>query len=125
MRVRFFQFMLGLCLVSSVASTSCYTGQPSQRAARASKAHLRLKISPTDAQIYIDEKYQGIVARWRDGVVPIEPGRRRLELRAEGHYTERFDLNVGDHEELEITLEMEPLLKTIAPAKEERPRTRP
>lgn len=117
MRVRFFQIMLGLCLVSGVASTSCYTGQASQRT-RTSKAYLRLKISPADAQIYIDEKYQGVVERWRDGVVPVEPGPRRLELRAEDHYTERFDLDVGANEELEITLEMEPLLETVAPAED-------
>lgn len=57
---------------------------------------LRLKIKPSDATVYIDGYYVGVVDDY-DGVfqkLSIEPGTHRVEIRAQGFETLSFDVRI-------------------------------
>ena len=55
---------------------------------------VRLKVKPTDAQVYVDGYYVGTVDDF-DGIfqkLELEAGGRRIEIRAEGHEVAAFDV---------------------------------
>lgn len=74
------------------------------------QSYLELDVEPPTAEIYIDDDYSGTVAGWREQVVPIAPGQRRVELRAEGYIAQRFDVDVGDGRWLTLRVRMEPVI---------------
>lgn len=76
----------------------------------AATALLHLHVSPAHTEVYIDERYHGEVAKWRDGVIPLVPGDHRVELRAAGHIAERFDVRMHDRGELTLDVVLEPEL---------------
>ena len=71
-------------------------------------SYLELDVEPKTAEIYIDDNYQGTVDGWREHVVPIEPGFRRVELRAEGHIAQRFDVDVTRDRWITLRVRLEP-----------------
>ena len=74
------------------------------------QSYLELQVEPTTAEIYIDDEYQGVVEGWRQQVVPIRSGYRRLELRAQGYITQRFDLDVEADSWLTLRVQLEPAI---------------
>lgn len=73
-------------------------------------ALLQLQVSPPEAEVYIDGAYSGQIARWRDQSVPVHSGSRRIELRADNHITERFDLHIDAGELVTLRVDLEPNL---------------
>lgn len=92
----------------ALALSACYAAQPTPDQGSSKSSYLELAVEPRSAQIFIDDQYEGIVAGWREQVVPIAPGPRRLELRAQGYITQRFDLDVGEDSWLTLSVKLEP-----------------
>lgn len=57
-------------------------------------AFLLIDAQPESPRIFLDGEYWGEVGRWHQGVVVVPSGQRRLELRAEGFYPYRADLEL-------------------------------
>ncbi len=72
------------------------------------EAFLELLVVPDTAEIFIDDEYVGVVNRWARQTVPVEAGYRRLELRADGYLTQRFDLDVTPGNMHTLRVRMEP-----------------
>jgi len=53
-------------------------------------------ITPSDAQVYVDGQYAGVVSDFSPTSVPLtlEPGRYHIEIRASGYQTMTFDSDV-------------------------------
>lgn len=98
----------GALLICGVLMACTHTS--GQRKEPAATALLHLHVSPAHAEVYIDERYHGEIARWRDGVIPLVPGDHRVELRAAGHIAERFDVRMHDRGELTLDVALEPEL---------------
>jgi hypothetical protein len=90
-----------------ICFSSCTAIQPIRSGEE--DAFLELLVVPETAEVYIDDEYQGMVNRWAGQIVPVQIGYRRLELRAEGYLTQRFDLDVaaGTMHTLRVRLEPE------------------
>lgn len=82
----------------------------------AGESYLELEIEPETAELYVDGDYKGKVAGWAKGIVPLEPGQRRVKFVAEGYVTRRFDLRLEAGESKKLTLEMERKLRDFATA---------
>lgn len=96
------------------------TGKPPQ-------AYLRLDVEPKHAKLYIDDRYQGQVQGWTQQTVPVRPGLRRVELRAQGYISQRFDLQFAREEEVSLSLTMERELDEVddVPDQPQAPKPRP
>ena len=108
--------MLAILFASAIELSGCASSRgdasPDRREAdRPPDAQLILRVTPEEAEVYIDESYQGVASRWRDGTIPVRSGARRLELRAPGYFSERFDLQFAPNEALTLTLQLEPQLE--------------
>lgn len=55
---------------------------------------LVIDATPPAPKVFVDGEYMGTLDRWRDQMLPLIAGEHRLELRAEGYYPHREDLNV-------------------------------
>jgi hypothetical protein len=62
-----------------------------------------------DAQLYVDGKLVGPVASLRGGVA-IDPGKHRVEVRADDHFSRYLELDLKKSEKKTIALELEPVL---------------
>jgi hypothetical protein len=53
-------------------------------------------ISPSDAQVYVDGQYAGVVSDFSPTSQPLTltPGRHQLEIRASGYQTMTFDADI-------------------------------
>jgi hypothetical protein len=70
--------------------------------------HLRLKVKPSEAQVYVDGYYVGVIDSF-DGVfqrLGIESGAHRVELRAEGYETVSFEVFITPGETVTYKGEM-------------------
>jgi hypothetical protein len=70
--------------------------------------NLRLKVKPSDAQVYVDGYYVGVIDSF-DGVfqkLGIESGAHKIELRAEGYETVSFEVFVTPGETVTYKGEM-------------------
>ena len=72
----------------------CSAVEPISDSEASQETYLELDVEPTSARIYIDGDYRGTVDGWQQQVVPVEPGYHRLELRADGFVTQRFDVDI-------------------------------
>jgi hypothetical protein len=73
--------------------------------------NLRLKVKPSDAQVYVDGYFVGPVDSF-DGVfqrLGIEAGAHRVELRAEGYETVQFEVLITPGETVTYKGEMKPI----------------
>lgn len=95
-------------VVTLLFAWSCATGAGAGDRGR--KGYLRFVVEPSGAEVEIDEQYSGVIERWVEGVVPVEPGSRRVTVRAEGFITQRFDIEVAAGEEVTLQLALEPVL---------------
>jgi len=82
----------------------------------ADASYLELDIEPDTAELYVDGDYKGKIAGWAEGIVPLEPGQRRIKVAAEGYVTRRFDLELEAGESKTLSLEMERQLHDFSEA---------
>lgn len=69
-------------------------------------AYLHLEVRPKTAIVYIDEQLYGEINTFRGQIIGLRPGNRRVEIRAQGYESERFDLRLNSGEELTLTLNL-------------------
>ncbi len=71
-------------------------------------AYLEIDCTPKDAEIYVDDRYMGIIAYWRKSTVPVRPGARRIQVLYEGYYPYLFDLNAKPGQIYRLKLDLIP-----------------
>jgi len=76
-------------------------------------------VEPSTAVVWVDGQYLGHVNGWLEGTLRIPVGVRRLELQADGFMTQRFDIEITNHEEVILRLAMQPDIEDLDDASEE------
>jgi hypothetical protein len=61
------------------------------------EGRLNLSISPASAHVFVDGLYVGAVSDFQDRGLWLEPGPRRIELRADGYETLTFDVRIDEN----------------------------
>ncbi len=79
------------------------------------ESYLEFDVEPADAEIYLDDDYQGSVDGWHEQVMPIEAGSRRLELSADGYISQRFDIDVNPGRWFTLRVRLEPAVEAPDP----------
>lgn len=74
---------------------------------RSATAYLRMDVQPDTTKIFVDSHYRGVVKGWVQQTVPVPSGERRVELRADGYITRRFDVDVAGGEVVTLRVNME------------------
>jgi hypothetical protein len=82
------------------------------------QGRLNLFVSPMSAQVFVDGLYVGTVANFQDRGLWLEPGPRRIELRAEGYDTLTFDVRITEDQSVEYKRD---LAREVARAETPRP----
>ncbi len=103
---------LGVAIVATGGvSFGCTAVQPvAETSPDREVAYLKLAVEPSSAEVYVDGEYRGEVAGWREGMVPLEPGERRVKVVADGHVPRRFDVDLEAGESKRLEVELEPKL---------------
>ena len=104
-------FVVG-SLVGSCTMTGCTAVQTIDDD-RQQRALLILEVEPPSTEVYIDSDYRGVVEGWTGHAVPVEPGHRRVELRADHYITRRFDVRAEAGEQVVLRVRMEPSLEKL------------
>lgn len=105
--------LIAVCGVVGACTTGgCTAVQPIDDD-RQQRALLVLEVEPSSTEVYIDSDYRGVVSGWTGGAVPIKPGHRRVELRADDHISRRFDVEAAPGEQVVLRVEMEPTLEEL------------
>lgn len=89
-----------------------YSGYESGQAPHA-RGGLKLKIKPSDAEVYVDGYYMGLVDDF-DGVfqhLDLEVGNHRVEIRAKGYQTLTFEVRIEPRDTITYRGELQPLVK--------------
>lgn len=92
-------------VILGISLTACATPTASGPPGR---GLLEFEVDPPDATIWVDDAYLGQVNAWMDHTVRLPVGRRRVELRAPGYMTQRFDIEVANDEVVTLRLRMQP-----------------
>ena len=71
-------------------------------------ALLTVDCRPPHAEVWIDERYMGALTDLRENTLPLAPGRRRIEIGADGYYPYRRDLNAGDGRSYRLVVDLLP-----------------
>ena len=110
--------LAALVILMGVLDVGCGTTRGDRAASDATasaRAFLRVDVSPPNASIYVDEQYGGEVHRWHKQTLVLAPGTRRVELRAQGYLSQRFDVALRADELTVLKLRMEPALEEWSP----------
>jgi hypothetical protein len=67
---------------------------------------LSLFVTPLSAQVNVDGYYVGTVADFQDRGMWLEPGPRRIEIRADGYETVTFDVRITEDETVNYRREL-------------------
>jgi hypothetical protein len=67
---------------------------------------LSLFVTPLSSQVLVDGYYAGTVADFQDRGLWLEPGPRRIELRADGYETVTFDVRINEDETVNYRREL-------------------
>lgn len=86
--------------------TGCAT--PSYQGSAQQTGLVRLDVTPPDATVWVDDAYQGQVNAWVHQTLRLPTGPRRIELRANGFMSQRFDIEVASDEEVTLRLKLQP-----------------
>lgn len=105
-------FILSMGLIFAFVA-GCTAVQRVSDAPSARVGYLRLNVEPVATRIYVDSEYRGLVQGWAAQTLVLQPGTRRVELRADGFMTRRFDIEVEADEQLMLDLRMEPDLEQL------------
>ena len=100
--------MLRHCILSSLLVFSAL-GCATMSSGAPKRGLLRLEVTPAEAEVFIDDAYQGRIAGWREGTLPVRSGARRVALTAPGHLTQRFDLTIAPGEQVTLEVQLIPL----------------
>lgn len=73
---------------------------------------VELDVEPSDAALFVDDDYMGTADGWQHGMVPVEPGLRRLKIDAEGYIPQRLDIDVDQGRTITVTARLEPEITT-------------
>jgi hypothetical protein len=88
------------------------------------QGRLNLHVSPTSSQVFVEGYYVGTVADFQDRGLWLEPGPRRIELRADGYEDVTFDVRILEDQSVEYRRD---LLRSAArsepPAAPAKPKT--
>lgn len=106
-------FLLLAVLLLMTGGVGCTAVQRISDAPSGDSGALRLDVQPSDARIYVDTQYRGRVDGWSAQTVMLHPGMRRVELRADGYITRRFDIEVRAGKQGVLTVSMEPTLERL------------
>lgn len=68
---------------------------------------VNLSVSPASAQVFVDSFYEGTVADFQDRGLWLEPGPRRIELRADGYETVTFDVRITEDQTVNYRRDLE------------------
>lgn len=99
--------LIAISTIMLMTLTACSAVQRVGDSAPKGRGFLELLVDPKDAEIFVDEQYSGVVAGWHEQIVPVAPGTRKIELRAAGYITQRFDLDFGVDEQVTLELKMQ------------------
>ncbi len=99
--------MLALCVGPLVCLEGGCTAVQRIPDRHSGPAYLRLDVEPDTTKIFIDSHYRGIVKGWVQQTVPVPSGKRRVELRADGYITRRFDVALAAGEQVTLRVNME------------------
>ena len=119
MRPRFTALALATLLTFALSACSAVRPVADER----SPGYLTFDVAPSDAEVYIDDNYRGQVDGWTGQTVPVEPGAKRVEVRAPGYMAQRFDIEVGPGDQLTLELRLERELDDLALEEEETKRS--
>ena len=108
-----FLLILGWLLILCMGIAAC---SGTQTRSQQEQSYLEFDVVPQHATIYVDDQYQGEIHGWHQQVMPVEPGHRRIELRADGYLTQRFDLEVSTGRWLTLRARLQPTIDTPRPA---------
>jgi hypothetical protein len=95
-----------LIFIVSLALFGCSAVQPIPDSR--TPGYLHLELDPRDTEVFIDDDFKGRADGWRAQTIPVTPGARRVELRADGYMTQRFDIEIGEGEQVTLRLRLEP-----------------
>jgi len=70
------------------------------------QGRLNLSVSPLSSQVFVDGLYVGTVASFQDRGLWLEPGPRRIELRADGYETVTFDVRITEDQSVEYSRDL-------------------
>ena len=114
-----------LIVLQSMIWIGCGTSSSNTRRKATPRGFIQMNVTPKAARVYVDGRFQGQIKGWMHQTVPVSPGLRRVELKARGYITQRFDLDIQEGEILTLTLRMERQLDELTlPKPKRRSRTR-
>jgi hypothetical protein len=99
------RFSAVLICVLSAALLSCSAVRPISESR--TPGYLHFDVEPQGAEVFIDDDFKGQVDGWRGQTIPVRPGPRRIELRAKGYMSQRFDIEIGPGEQVTLKLRLE------------------
>ena len=109
-RLRVCALIIGALFSGVLAGCSAVQRVPDQETAR---GYLYMDIDPGDTRIYLDSEFHGLVDGWVARTLVLAPGDHRVELRADGYITRRFDVRIEADSQVELSIRMEPVLDQI------------
>jgi hypothetical protein len=95
-------------LAFAVLLAACGARQSGNRV-DADDAIVMIKTNVTDANVYVDGRYYGLVKMLRGGLA-FEAGKHRLELRHEDYFSRYVELDLKRSERKKLDLDMAPVL---------------
>ncbi len=95
---------IGLFISLALSLSACTAIQKIKK--NEASAYLHLEVKPKTAIVYVDEQLYGEINTFRGQTVGLRPGKRRVEIRATGFESERFDLILHSGEQVTLTLKL-------------------
>ena len=95
-------------VVLVLALAACGARQPTGRV-DPDDAIVTIKSNVTDANVYVDGRYYGLVKMLRGGLA-FEAGKHRLELRHEDYFSRYVELDLKRAEKKRLELDLAPVL---------------
>jgi hypothetical protein len=83
-----------------------YAGVVPNDAVALRDGRLSLFVTPLSSQVHVDGYYVGTVADFQDRGLWLEPGPRRIEIRADGYETVTFDVRIAEDETVNYRREL-------------------
>lgn len=102
-----------LAAVALVSYTGCsHTGTGAARARVV--GGLIIDSDPEDAEVYVDDRYVGVVAALKKSPIAIAEGEHRLEIRRDGYFSSYHEIKVvkGVRQRLRVSLTKVPFSAT-------------
>lgn len=107
--MRRYQDLIWVFILSS-AVAACAHGPGADLKPRRPPLGLHILCQPTEAQIYVDDKYMGTTKGLEKHPLMLSPGMHRVEIRSEGYFAHfaEVELAHGVKQVLKVKLRKEP-----------------